>query len=115
MGGIVVGLVGVAAPAYALDCQNASRPAPDITGQTCVPEDHGVCAYMETLSGNWVYIYNSYENVYKWTFLVPGTTNAGNYQDGQGFALLDNGMAPCLSNRQDSHGIQLDDPSTKCP
>ncbi len=109
----VAGLTGsmlfMAGPAWALDCFNASRPAPDISGVTPIQVPNAPIWIYKTV-GNWAYIYIIPEDKFEWTFLPPGTVPApganGNYQAGQGFALLDKAQAPCLSNRQTGHGIQ---------
>lgn len=121
-------VVAVGAPAAeAFNCVNASRPAP---AQPAVPVyDSGQGFVVYVVAGEWWYL--SFDSSFAdavWDKVPPGGLPAveaslfglpagasnGNYQAGQGFALLDNAMAPCLANRQTSKGIQQDQ-SAKCP
>lgn len=94
----VVGLVLVlAVPAWAGDCVNRSRQAPEDPTQV-------------QISGNWVWFPG-----FGWSFLAPGTEipgvgsgagDAGNFKAGDGHALLDGAAACDLEGRQTEHGIQ---------
>jgi hypothetical protein len=132
--GITASIVGAGATsAYALDCANVSRPAPtqpsspvaDLSGEG------GPTIYV--VQGNWWFI--SFDGTFQdgiWDFVPPGaaasvlgmtadqaaslglpsSATSGNYQAGTGFGLLDNAMAPCITVRQTSHGIQAE--SIRC-
>jgi hypothetical protein len=133
LGVVTASLVLAAAPAFALDCSNVSRPAPaepaspvaDFSGQG------GPVIYV--VQGDWWYI--SFDGVFAdsiWDKVPPGTaasvlhltpaevaalglpagTVNGNYQAGTGIGLLDNAQAPCNANRQTTNGIQAG--STRC-
>jgi hypothetical protein len=131
---ITAAILGMgASSAYALDCVNASRPAP---AQPSVPvadftSEGGPAIWV--VQGDWWFI--SFDGTFAhgvWDKVPPGTaatvlgltpaevaalglpagTVNGNYQAGNGFGLLDNAQAPCNANRQTTHGIQAD--STRC-
>jgi hypothetical protein len=98
--GLATALTVAAAPAWALDCNNQSRPAPD-TSAGCIWIDgqgNGPCVY--TIEGHWAYIsFDANPADASWTFLPPGFVGPGNYQDGQGWGLLDNSAAVCNGAR----------------
>jgi len=106
-------LVGIASPAFALDCVNNSRPAPSIAG--VIPVEVGDGVYLYETVGNWAYIYIAPEDRYEWTFVPPGTIPItpgahGNYQAGAGFGLLDKSAAVCVgrTNQPGMHGVTAD-------
>lgn len=135
---IVLGLAGAimgagAGTASALDCANVSRPAPAQPAQPVadLSQEGGPIIYL--VQGNWWFI--SFDGTFSggfWDFVPPGTSSSvlgltaaeaaslglpssatrGNYQAGQGFGLLDKAMAPCITIRQTSHGIQAE--SLRC-
>lgn len=96
--------------ANALDCYNASRP----------PADCGaVCTDGPVIKGNWAWLPSVFPGAEEaWVFVPPGTVQGfglpgekGNFQDGEGFALLVNAICDSqgsvLVKRQTEHGIQL--------
>lgn len=98
----------VPSAALALDCVNVSRP-PAACGTNCNgPVTHG----------NWVWLPSLFPGAPEaWGFAPPGTIPGnpgenGNFQNGQGSALLVNAFCDSngavLDNRQTDHGIQLD-------
>ena len=122
-----------ASTASALDCVNVSRPAPNQPAQPVadLSQEGGPTIYV--VQGNWWFI--SFDGTFSdgfWDFVPPGTASSllgmttaqaaslglpssathGNYQAGQGFGLLDKAMAPCITMRQTSHGIQAE--SVRC-
>jgi hypothetical protein len=126
------GVLGMgASSAFALDCVNASRPAPAQPASPVAAIPDGPTIWV--VQGDWWFI--SFDGVFAdgiWDKVPPGTaasiigltpdqaaaiglpagTVNGNYQAGTGFGLLDKAQAPCNANRQTSHGIQAD--STRC-
>jgi hypothetical protein len=125
---VVLGAVG----AGALDCANVSRPAP---AQPPAPLFVADGTSVWAIQGDWWFI--SEDGVFAdgfWDKVPPGTASTvlnitpeqvaaiglpagaanGNYQDGQGFGLLDNAQALCNTNRQTQHGIQAQF-SARCP
>lgn len=117
--------------AYALDCVNASRPAPP-QPSTPVFAFPGGNPTIWVVQGDWWYVSDGAFSAGVWDKVPPGTaasvlgltagqaaalglpagTVNGNYQGGQGVGLLDIAQAPCSANRQTQHGIQAD--STRC-
>lgn len=96
--GMAATITAAAAPAWALDCNNQSRPAPDTSAGCTYPPGGGPCVY--TIDGHWAYIsWDANPADANWTFLPPGFYGNGNYQDGQGWALLDNSAAICNGAR----------------
>ncbi|MDX1620367.1 MAG: hypothetical protein R3320_05215 [Nitriliruptorales bacterium] len=96
---MVIGLVLVMAlPAFAGDCVNESRPAPDDPSQFQVV-------------GNWVWFPG-----FGWSFLPPGSdlsefagapgANGNFHNDEHAHALLHDAAACDNPNRQTEHGIQ---------
>jgi hypothetical protein len=132
--GLASAILGAgASTASALDCVNVSRPAPVQPAQPVadLSQDGGPVIYV--VQGNWWFI--SFDGTFGdgfWDLVPPGTASSvlgmtaeqaaslglpsgathGNYQAGQGFGLLDNAMAPCITMRQTSHGIQAE--SIRC-
>jgi hypothetical protein len=130
---MTVSLIGVgASSAFALDCVNASRPAPTQPAQPILDAPGEITIWV--VQGDWWYVTfggGSFADAV-WDKVPPGTavsvlgltpeqaasiglpagTVNGNFQGGQGFGLLDNSQAPCNPNRQTQHGIQAD--STRC-
>ncbi|MGA4506340.1 hypothetical protein ACQB6R_12400 [Propionibacteriaceae bacterium G1746] len=95
--------------AYALDCTNVSRP-PAACGAVC---NDGVVS-----TGNWFWLPSVFPGADQaWVFVPPGTVpdiapgGKGNFQNGQGYALLVNAICDSkgsvLMKRQTDHGIQL--------
>ncbi|GHG47252.1 hypothetical protein GCM10012320_13850 [Sinomonas cellulolyticus] len=106
--GVAAALTLIPTAAHALDCTNLSRPAYTGTQWVYVPE----ISSNVHLEGNWAYI----QAWQAWTFIPPGTVpltpgRNGNYQNGQGYALLANAICSSkgqvLENRQTTKGIQL--------
>ncbi|ELT44668.1 hypothetical protein ACJJV6_01060 [Arthrobacter nitrophenolicus] len=106
--GLAVVFMFVPTAANALDCANVSRSA--YTGSDYVfipgPDIH------VHVQGNWAYVLEAGA----WVFLPPGTVpegagDDGNFQNGEGYALLVNAICESsgavLDNRQGDHGIQL--------
>jgi hypothetical protein len=88
----------VSGGAFALDCVNVSRPAPEQSGPGIVE-----------LKGNWAYV--NFPGFSGWVFVPPGTIPItpganGNFQNGEGFALLIGTGACGNEARQTEHGIQ---------
>ena len=113
--GVAAALTLVPTAAYALDCTNVSRPA--YTGELD-PLGPGIGVHVQ---GNWAYIVAPFTPPEgAWIFLPPGSDIAqlvgtpgapGNFQNGEGFALLYNAVCGSDGNaahvRQTEHGIQL--------
>ncbi|MEE2568232.1 hypothetical protein V1638_02305 [Pseudarthrobacter sp. J64] len=106
--GLTAAFLFVPVAANALDCTNASRPAYSGTEWVFVP-DIGSNVHF---NGNWGYV----EAWGAWVFLPPGTVpgmpgSGGNFQSGEGFALLANALCDSqgavLDKRQGDRGIQL--------
>jgi hypothetical protein len=132
--GVAAAILGAGvSTASALDCANVSRPAPAQPTQPVADftQEGGPVIYV--VQGNWWFI--SFDGTFGdgvWDFVPPGTASSvlgmtaaqaaslglpssatqGNYQSGQGFGLLDKAMAPCITMRQTSHGIQAE--SIRC-
>jgi hypothetical protein len=121
-----------ASSAFALDCVNASRPAPAEPTTPVAVIPHGPTIWV--VDGDWWFI--SFDGMFAdgvWDKVPPGTaasvlgltpdqvanlglpasTVNGNYQAGAGYGLLDNAQAPCNANRQTTSGIQAG--SNRCP
>ncbi len=110
--GIAAGLIFMPAAAYALDCSNVSRP-PAECGSNCTNGP--------IIKGNWAWLPSVFPGAPEvWTFVPPGTVQgfgipgeSGNYQNGEGYALLVNAICDSrgavLVSRQTEHGIQLMD------
>ena len=96
--------------AQALDCTNASRP-PAACGSACTTGP--------IIKGNWAWLPSVFPGAPEvWVFVPPCTVQdfglpgeKGNYQDGEGYALLVNAICESqgsvLVSRQTEHGIQL--------
>jgi hypothetical protein len=107
--GLVAAFVFVPTAASALDCINVSRP-PAACGNEC---DSPV------ITGNWAWLPSVFPDAPEvWVFVPPGTVGDfglpgenGNYQNGEGYALLVNAICDSLGQvsekRQAEHGIQL--------
>ncbi len=105
---VAAALMFIPTAANALDCSNVSRPAYTGSEYVFVPgPDINV-----HVAGNWAYVLEWGA----WVFLPPGTVpegagSNGNFQGGDGFALLVNAQCDSngavLDNRQTSRGIQL--------
>jgi len=113
--GLAVAFMFIPTAANALDCSNASRPSNFTGAQTL---EGGIIA-----KGNWVW----YPSVFGpgspevWVFVPPGSLKVfepdaplgqkGNFQSGEGFALLVNAICDSngavLESRQTENGIQL--------
>ncbi|UVJ38408.1 hypothetical protein [Arthrobacter sp. CJ23] len=111
--GLAAAFMFVPVAANALDCANVSRP-PAACGANCTEGP--------VISGNWVWLPSVFPGAAEvWAFVPPGTLKEfapdfpigqkGNYQSGEGFALLFNAICDSqgsvLVNRQTEHGIQL--------
>ena len=108
--GIAAGLVLVPTAAFALDCTNVSRP-PAACGSNCTDGP--------IIKGNWGWLPSVFPGAPEaWVFVPPGTVTGegipgenGNYQNGEGYALLVNAICDSqgsvLVSRQTEHGIQL--------
>lgn len=101
----LIALLLIPATAWAGDCVNKSRPAPSNSDQIQVV-------------GNWAWFPG-----FGWTFLAPGTDlsefagapgSSGNFQNGDGHALLDGAAACDNPNRQTDHGIQRTELFVSC-
>ena len=108
--GLVLAFVLTPTAAQALDCINVSKP----------PAECGsVCTDGPIINGNWAWLPSVLPDAPEvWAFVPPGTIQGfglpgekGNYQNGEGFALLVNAICDSqgsvLANRQTEHGIQL--------
>jgi hypothetical protein len=123
-----------ASSAYALDCVNASRPAPTQPAQPVADFTSHGGPVIWVVQGDWWFM--SFDGTFAhaaWDKVPPGTaasvigltpaevaalglpagTVNGNYQAGNGFGLLDHAQAPCNTNRQTTNGIQAE--SLRCP
>lgn len=105
---VAAALMFIPTTANALDCSNASRPAYTGSDYVFIPGPN-INVHVQA---NWAYILEWGA----WVFLPPGTVpegagNNGNFQNGEGFALLINSICASsgavLENRQSEHGIQL--------
>ena len=111
--GLAAAFMFVPAAANALDCTNVSRP-PAACG--------AVCTDGPILNGNWAWLPSVFPGAPEaWVFVPPGSLKnidptapigqKGNYQNGEGSALLVNAICDSqgsvLVNRQTDHGIQL--------
>lgn len=108
--GLAAAMVFVPTTAYALDCENVSRP-PAACG--------AVCPGGPIIKGNWAWLPSVFPGAPEaWVFVPPGTIEGfglpgekGNFQKGQGYALLVNAICDSegsvLVKRQTEHGIQL--------
>ncbi|MCP8998569.1 hypothetical protein NFC73_02295 [Pseudarthrobacter sp. RMG13] len=111
--GLAAAFVFVPTAANALDCTNVSRP-PAACGADCTAGP--------VIKGNWAWLPSVFPGAAEvWAFVPPGSLKVldptapigqkGNFQNGEGFALLVNAI--CESNgsvlvhRQTEHGIQL--------
>ena len=116
--GVVAALTFIPAPAYALHCQNASRPTNTTSAQEVFIPEFG---FSILVKGNWVL----FPGAESWIFIPPGSLNivdpvsdlqvtpagrTGNFQDGGALALLENSVcnpdSPAFDNRQTTNGIQ---------
>ena len=108
--GLVVAFVLIPTAAQALDCINVSKP----------PAECGaVCTDGPIIQGNWAWLPSVFPGAPEvWAFVPPGTVEDvglpgenGNFQSGEGFALLVNAICDShgsvLVSRQTEHGIQL--------
>ena len=111
--GLAAGLMFIPTAANALDCVNVSRP-PAACGSNCPAP---------VISGNWAWLPSIFGPGAPevWAFVPPGSLKVidptaplgqkGNFQGGEGFALLVNAICDSngavLENRQREHGIQL--------
>lgn len=108
--GLAAAFMFVPTAANALDCVNVSRP-PAACGANCTEGP--------ILNGNWAWLPSVFPGPFTpeaWAFVPPGTVPGlpgenGNYQSGEGFALLINAICDSkgkvLTSRQGDHGIQL--------
>lgn len=108
--GLAVAFALAPTAAFALDCHNVSRP-PAACGATCTDGP--------IIVGNWAWLPSVFPGAPEaWVFVPPGTVQDfgipdenGNYQNGEGFALLVNAICDSngsvLVSRQTDHGIQL--------
>lgn len=110
---VAAALMFIPTAANALDCTNASRPA-NLTSAAFYEPFPGFQIYVK---GNWAFIVA--EDA--WVFVPPGSLKVidptapigqkGNFQSGEGFALLFNAQCDSngvvLDNRQSERGIQL--------
>ncbi|HEU4669028.1 MAG TPA: hypothetical protein VFS79_15355 [Arthrobacter sp.] len=111
--GLAAAFMFVPVAAHALDCTNVSRP-PAACG--------AVCPDGPILNGNWAWLPSVFPGAPEaWVFVPPGSLKdidptapigqKGNYQNGEGYALLVNAICDSqgsvLVNRQTEHGIQL--------
>ncbi|TAP45522.1 hypothetical protein [Arthrobacter sp. S39] len=108
--GLAAAFMFIPATANALDCINVSRP-PAACG--------AVCTDGPILNGNWGWLPSVFPGAPEvWAFVPPGTVQdfglpgeKGNFQSGEGFALLVNAICDSqgsvLVSRQTDHGIQL--------
>ena len=107
---LVAALILMPTAAQALDCYNPNKP----------PAPCGaVCTDGPILQGNWAWLPSVFPGAPEaWVFVPPGTVQGfglpgekGNYQSGDGFALLVNAICDShgsvLVNRQTENGIQL--------
>lgn len=109
--GLAAAFMFVPTAANALDCINVSRP-PAACGTTCTDGP--------IMKGNWAWLPSVFPGAPAvWAFVPPGTLQDfgvpgenGNYQSGEGYALLVNAICDSqgsvLDARQTDHGIQLD-------
>lgn len=108
--GLAVAFVFIPTAAQALDCINVSKP----------PAECGsVCTAGPIFNGNWAWLPSVFPGAPEvWVFVPPGTVQGfglpgekGNYQNGEGYALLVNAICDSLGQvsekRQTEHGIQL--------
>lgn len=108
--GLVAAFVFIPTAAQALDCINVSKP-PASCGSDCTDGP--------ILNGNWAWLPSVFpDGPEVWAFVPPGTVQGfglpgekGNYQNGEGYALLVNAICDSLGQvnekRQTEHGIQL--------
>ncbi|HEY9355540.1 MAG TPA: hypothetical protein VIQ52_04455 [Arthrobacter sp.] len=111
--GLAAAFMFVPVAAHALDCTNVSRP-PAACG--------AVCTDGPILNGNWAWLPSVFPGAPEaWVFVPPGSLKnidptapigqKGNYQNGEGYALLVNAICDSqgsvLVSRQTDHGIQL--------
>lgn len=108
--GLAAAFVLIPTAAQALDCTNVSRP-PAACGSNCTDGP--------IIKGNWGWLPSIFPGAPEaWAFVPPGTVvdfglpgENGNYQSGEGYALLVNAMCDSngavLVNRQTGQGIQL--------
>jgi hypothetical protein len=111
--GLAAGLMFIPTAANALDCTNVSRP-PAACGSNCTDGP--------VFTGNWAWLPSVFPGAPEaWVFVPPGSLKEidptapigqkGNFQNGEGFALLVNAICDSqgsvLANRQTEHGIQL--------
>lgn len=106
--GLAAAFMFIPATANALDCTNVSRSAYAGSDYVFIPGPN-INVHVQ---GNWAYVLE----FGSWVFLPPGTVpegagNNGNFQNGEGFALLVSAICDSkgavLDNRQGDHGIQL--------
>lgn len=107
---LAAAFVLVPTAAQALDCINVSKP-PAACGSTCTSGP--------IIDGNWAWLPSVLPGAPEvWAFAPPGTIQGfglpgenGNYQNGEGYALLVNAICDSqgsvLVSRQTEHGIQL--------
>jgi hypothetical protein len=108
--GLVAAFVFIPTAAQALDCINVSKP-PAACGSDCTDGP--------IFNGNWAWLPSVFPDAPEvWVFVPPGTVQGfglpgenGNYQNGEGYALLVNAICDSLGQvsekRQTEHGIQL--------
>lgn len=108
--GLAAAFVFIPTAAQALDCINVSRP-PAACGSDCTDGP--------IINGNWAWLPSVFPDAPEvWVFVPPGTVQGfglpgekGNYQNGEGYALLVNAICDSLGSvnekRQTEHGIQL--------
>ncbi|GAA1767424.1 hypothetical protein [Agromyces humatus] len=108
--GLTAAFVFIPTAANALDCVNVSKP-PAACG--------AVCTDGPIINGNWAWLPSVFPGAPQvWAFVPPGTVQDfglpgenGNFQGGEGFALLVNAICnsngAVLDKRQTGHGIQL--------
>lgn len=107
--GLAAAFVLIPTSAQALDCINVSKPPP-ACGTSCT---------QPVINGNWAWLPSVFPGAPEvWAFVPPGTVQdfglpgeKGNYQNGEGYALLVNAICDSLGQvsekRQAEHGIQL--------
>ena len=107
--GLVAAFVLIPTSAQALDCINVSKP----------PASCGTECEAPVINGNWAWLPSVFPGAPEvWAFVPPGTVQDfglpgenGNYQNGEGYALLVNAICDSLGQvnekRQTEHGIQL--------
>ncbi|GAB3282832.1 hypothetical protein GCM10027449_25250 [Sinomonas notoginsengisoli] len=109
--GVAAALTLVPTTAHALDCTNLSKPP--YAGSEYIEAAPGLLVHLQ---GNWAFLKAPWAPDGYWTFVPPGTIPLapganGNYQNGEGFALLFNAhcdsKGQVLAKRQTTNGVQL--------